>query len=131
MADKQEKKKVDEEWKKKAKEEAEKADQEAITPEAASEAVADTQAAAAEGAPHFEPSFQMLVTNFAMEALISMGAMENPSTKKTEVNLDHAKYAIDMLQIIAEKTKGNLTDQEKKAIEGTLYDLRMRYLQTG
>jgi len=75
-----------------------------------------------------EPSFQLMVTNLAIQALIAMGEIANPLTRKQERNLDQAKHTVDLLGILEEKTKGNLTDEEKRHLDGTLYDLRTRYL---
>ena len=75
-----------------------------------------------------EPSFELMVTNLAIQALIAMGAIANPVTRKQERNLDQAKHTIDLLGIVEQKTKGNLTDEERRHLDGTLYDLRTRYL---
>jgi hypothetical protein len=55
--------------------------------------------------------------------------VENPFSKTKEQNLDQAKFTIDTLQIIKDKTSGNLTDGETKLLETALYDLRMRYVE--
>lgn len=76
-----------------------------------------------------EPSFTMFISSLATQTLIHLGDIDNPISKKNEKNLDQAKYMIDILQIINDKTKGNLTDEEKRYMDTLLYDLRMRYLQ--
>ena len=54
--------------------------------------------------------------------------MAHPVTKKREKNLEEAKYTIDLLEMIEEKTKGNLTPEEKRYLDQILYDLRMRFV---
>jgi hypothetical protein len=75
-----------------------------------------------------EANFILFVSGFATQALIALGQFENPMTKKRETNLDQARYTIDTLKMIQEKTKGNLTPEEEKYLEGVLYDLRMSYV---
>ena len=72
--------------------------------------------------------FLAFLSSIAGKALINMGQVANPITKKREVDLQEAKYAIDLLQILKEKTKGNLTEDEQKNLDGLLYDLRTRFV---
>jgi hypothetical protein len=65
-----------------------------------------------------------------MQAMIAMGGLENPITKKKEKNYGQARFLIDTLGIIQEKTKGNLTDEEAKVLEEYLFNLRMMYIKT-
>ncbi|KPJ62509.1 MAG: hypothetical protein AMS15_03645 [Planctomycetes bacterium DG_23] len=76
-----------------------------------------------------QANFALFLSGLATEALIYLGEVENPLTKKKEKNLQRAKYSIDLLNIIEEKTKGNLSDQEKALLEQLLYDLRMRFVK--
>ena len=73
-------------------------------------------------------SLAMLVTNFATQALVSLGRIPDPTGEQRPVDLEMARYAIDMLGILAEKTKGNLEEAEMQLINTTLHDLRMTYL---
>jgi hypothetical protein len=50
-------------------------------------------------------------------------------TNQIEKNLSNAKQTIDLLGMLREKTKGNLTPDEEKLFENLLYDLRMRYVR--
>ena len=72
--------------------------------------------------------FHLLVINFQLTAMIHLGKVVNPVTKKAERDLDEAKSAIDMLAMIAEKTKGNLTPEEDRLLQQTLTDLRLNYI---
>ncbi len=76
-----------------------------------------------------KPEFSTLVGLFSTQAMVSLGLMGHPEDGKTEVQLPLARHFIDMLGVLDEKTKGNLTDAEAKLLERTLHDLRMVYLE--
>ncbi|PIR65618.1 MAG: DUF1844 domain-containing protein [Candidatus Omnitrophica bacterium CG12_big_fil_rev_8_21_14_0_65_43_15] len=76
----------------------------------------------------FKMSFPVFVSSLGMQALAALGEMENPLTKKKELDLEQAKYMIEIIEILQEKTKGNLTSEESQMIEGLLYQLRMLYV---
>ena len=73
-------------------------------------------------------SFEMLLTTFATEAMISLGLIPHPLSGKQEVARDQAKYFIDTLDMLKQKTAGNLTPDEDKALEGLVHQLRMAYV---
>jgi hypothetical protein len=79
-----------------------------------------------EGMP--EARFDLFVTGLAVDALIALGDMAHPATRKTQVNLEHARYLIDLLGMLEEKTRNNLTTDEDRLMKDTLYQLRMRYM---
>ena len=70
-----------------------------------------------------------LVRLLATQALMYLGAFPDPQTGKAVVALDIAKLNIDLLGVLEEKTRGNLSDDEKKMIEGTLHELRLQYVE--
>lgn len=72
--------------------------------------------------------FKALILNFQVSSMIGMGKIVNPVTQKAERNLNEAKIAIDMLNMMANKTKGNLTDEENRMLQQTLTDLRLNYI---
>ena len=74
-------------------------------------------------------SFQLFISSLATQPLINLGEMEDPLNKKRGQALDQAKFTIDTLQIIKDKTVGNLTDDEAKYLDILIYDLRMRYVE--
>jgi len=76
-----------------------------------------------------EELFFHLVYMFETAALQQMGKLANPVTRKIEKNLEQAKYSIDILEVIQEKTKGNLNEGESKFLEHVLFELRMNYLE--
>lgn len=75
-----------------------------------------------------EASFILFISSLATQALIALGEIENPITGKKERNLAQAKFTIETLKVIEEKTRGNLTPEEKRYLEGVLYDLRMSFV---
>lgn len=82
--------------------------------------------------PFAQPNFSLFISSLSMQALIFLGEIENPLTHKTEKNLDQARYIIDTIAMLKEKTKGNLDAQESNVIDNILYELRMKYTsQTG
>jgi len=76
-----------------------------------------------------KPDFVSVIYFFATIALQHLGVIKNPLTDKVEKNLDLAKYTIDTLNIIKEKTKGNLTKVEESLISSTLSDLKFTYVK--
>ncbi|MBU1727041.1 MAG: DUF1844 domain-containing protein [Candidatus Omnitrophica bacterium] len=74
------------------------------------------------------PDFNFFITTLALQAAIALGQMPNPSTNKTEEDLTQAKFLIDTIGMLQEKTKGNLTKEEETLVENLLYELRMQYV---
>jgi len=75
-----------------------------------------------------EANFVLFISGLATQALLQLGEAKHPVTNADETNLTHAKYTIDSLKILEEKTKGNLSDEEAKYFTNLIYDLRGRYL---
>ena len=69
-----------------------------------------------------------LVGSFEMAAMQGMGKITNPVTNKMEKNLEQAHFAIDVLDMIKEKMKGNLTEYESKYVENTAAQLKLNYI---
>ncbi len=81
------------------------------------------------GAGQLPPAnFNTLVSTLATQALLAMGAIPDPRTGQRTAILDLARHHIDMLTVIEEKTKGNLTEEEAGSLAGTLYELRSHYV---
>ncbi len=95
------------------------------------------EAAAPEAPPTDEAKlggidFSTLVHSFAISALYHMGAA--PPTPEApeappEINLPVARQNIDILEILEQKTRGNLSDEESQLLEGVLYEVRMRFVE--
>ena len=75
-----------------------------------------------------EALFTQLVLSFQAATWQQMGKVQSIMTGKIERNLVMAKHSIDMLAMLEEKTKGNLTEDESKYLKHVLYELRMNYL---
>lgn len=73
--------------------------------------------------------FNFFVTTMGLQASIFLGVLENPVTKKKGEDLTQAKFIIDTLEMIKEKTSGNLTQEENNLLENVLYELRMQYVE--
>ncbi len=65
---------------------------------------------------------------FAVQTLVHLGKMSNPMTGETSVDMANAKYSIDILGILQEKTNGNLSEEEDEYLANLLRDLRMEYV---
>ncbi len=72
--------------------------------------------------------FTQLLSVFYSSAMMALGKLKNPSTDKIERNLEQAKISIDILELIKDKTKNNLTDSQKRMVEGLLTDLRLNFV---
>ena len=87
------------------------------------------QDTSAQQGPLPEIDFTNFVLSLSTSALIQLGEIQDPFTQKSEKNLPLAKQTIDLIGMLKEKTKGNLSPEEEKVIEYVLYDLRMRYVK--
>ena len=76
-----------------------------------------------------EINFINLLFSLSTSALIQLGEIQDPITQQLAKNLPLAKQTIDLIGMLKEKTKGNLTSDEEKVLESLLYDLRMRYVK--
>ncbi len=74
------------------------------------------------------PRFLDLVQSLQMGAMVGLGLLQGPDGKRPPVDLPGAKDAIDLLGILQEKTKGNLTKEEEEVLREGLYHLRMGYM---
>ena len=79
----------------------------------------------------FDPAgLYALVTGLGAQAKILMGLMENPLTRQTEApNLQKARVVVSTLEMLQEKTRGNLDEQEEAYLRAILTDLRMRWVE--
>lgn len=114
---------IDEGWKEEAKRTKEelKKEEEAAESEQAEEKQ--------ERGPLPKADFVGLVSMFATQTFYALGLITTSESDKREPDLEIAKFNIDMLGIIEEKTKGNLTDDEEKMLADTLSQLRMIFVQ--
>jgi Domain of unknown function (DUF1844) len=73
-------------------------------------------------------NFDRLVQSLYMTAAVQMGAGTAPN-EQPRIDILGARQSIDMLSVLDEKTKGNLTEQEKRLLQNALFDLRMSFLE--
>ena len=73
--------------------------------------------------------FATFVVSLSHSALMNLGEAEHPETSSVEVNLPLAKQTIDLLGLLEEKTKGNLSGDEERLLSQVLFDLRMRFVE--
>ena len=75
-----------------------------------------------------EMPFERVIQSLYMQALLQLGGAAEPG-QQPRVDLLGARQTIDMLSIVAEKTKGNLTDTESKLVQTALFEVRMGFLE--
>ncbi len=71
--------------------------------------------------------FSTFILSLSSSVLISLGVLEHPVTKSREKDTAAAKQTIDLIALLKEKTKGNLTEEEAKLIEDLLTELQLQY----
>jgi hypothetical protein len=76
-------------------------------------------------------SLELLLTTLATEALVALGQIPHPVTGELHAHRNQAQYLIDTIDVLCQKTKGNLTPDEEHMIESVLHQLRMVFLETG
>ena len=76
-----------------------------------------------------EITFASLLVSLSSTAFVSLGSVPDPESGKTEKNLSLAKQTIDLLVMLREKTRNNLTLEEENLFDHLLYDLRMAYVR--
>ncbi len=89
----------------------------------------ESESAAEEQAQFPEVNFSTFVFSLSSSAILHFGEIPDPTSGKKKKNLPMAKQTIDILGMLEEKTKGNLTDDESDFLKNILYDLRMRYVR--
>ena len=108
------KKKVDESWKDNVKKEKENAESAVNEPKA-----------------DIAPSFSSLVTTLGMQAFLALGEFQNSEKVATPPTLDlpQAKSLIELLQVLSDKTQGNLTQEESATLAEILYGLKVKFVE--
>ncbi|MBK8915330.1 MAG: DUF1844 domain-containing protein [Phycisphaerales bacterium] len=115
MSDEQRKIIVDDDWKAQAQREKEQLAQQTAE-----------RSTARRGAVN--PGFVEIVNLLFMQAAAAMGMLVGPGGERMEPNLEAAKLFIDLIQVLEEKTRGNLAAEEKSILDESLYRLRMSYV---
>lgn len=105
-------KKVDESWK--------------ISVEKERRAPGPTQETAGAAA---HSDFLGFISTLAMQVMIGLGEVAHPQTGQPEPDLAQARYLIDIIQLLSEKTKGNLSKEEEREMQTLLYELRVKFVK--
>ncbi|MCG8449017.1 MAG: DUF1844 domain-containing protein [Pirellulales bacterium] len=109
---------IDEDWKSQI-----EAEKEALQKDA------ETTATKGPAAGQMPPaSLELLISTLATEAMVALGQFPHPETQQPSINPEHARYAIDMLEILQAKTKGNLEPGEDRLLTDLLHQLRMLFV---
>jgi len=120
---------VDEDWKTRVAAEKESFERQARSDSRPAEQPAVEGSGDAASRPAMPPaSFEMLVTTLVTEAMIGLGQLPHPISQQLHRDVEQARYAIDMLEVLAEKTQGNLTAVEERYLRDTLHQLRMAFV---
>jgi hypothetical protein len=77
---------------------------------------------------NFEASFSVLTMSIASSAAMALGLAPNPQSNEIQKDKNMAKFNIDLLLMLKEKTKGNLSSDEARFIESVIADLQMKFL---
>ncbi len=93
---------------------------------AAEQAYSQTTGGQPRGLP--EATFLSLINMLAVEAAMHLGLIEAPGEASPGIDLEAARHMIDMLGVLEQKTKGNLSPEEETLLENILADLRMQYV---
>ena len=100
---------------------------EEVPPSAASGGAREAARPVSEAAPVMD--FHTFVLSLGSSALLHLGELERPGAVGPEKDLPMAKHTIDILSMLQDKTRGNLTPEEQKLIESLVYDLKLRYVE--
>jgi len=73
--------------------------------------------------------FATFILSINSSALVQLGLIEDPATGEKTKNMALAKQTIDLMAMLEEKTRGNLTSDEENILKGILYELRMLYVK--
>ncbi|UCD86402.1 MAG: DUF1844 domain-containing protein [Desulfobacterales bacterium] len=76
-----------------------------------------------------EVNFSTFIFSLSSSALLHFGEIQDPTTGAKKKNLPMAKHTIDILAMLEEKTRGNLSPDEEQLVQNILYDLRLRYVK--
>ena len=98
------------------------------TQQAAPSQAAPSQDAPVQEAPALPVTFASFVISLGSSSMMLMGEQLDPRQEAMPVNLPQAKEIIDLLSVLEEKTKGNLTSEEQTVLQDMLYALRMKYV---
>lgn len=82
-----------------------------------------------QGAGEFKMDFSAFILSLNASSLIHLGEIPDPQIRERSVNISAAKHTIEILEIIKDKTVGNLDESEDKLLDDILYNLRLKFVQ--
>jgi hypothetical protein len=93
--------------------------------------LAEQEAAQADapGGPLGKPTFRNLLDMLVMQAMVGLGGMRAPNGEIIPPDLEAGRYYIDLLSVLEEKSKGNLSPEEQRVMSAVMHDLRSAYVQ--
>jgi hypothetical protein len=118
---------VDEDWKSQVQAEKEEAAKSKPAPSPESGAAAPQDAG---DVPMPPASLELLLTMLTTEALVALGQVPHPLTGQAQTHRNQAKYLIDLIEVLRDKTQGNLTPGEQQLIDSLLHQLRLAYVES-
>jgi hypothetical protein len=129
---------IDEDWKSQVQAEKEQAAKgrsarETVADDAASVAATPEAQAATRGPgdpPMPAASFELLLTTLATEALVALGQVPHPATGQAHAQPNQAQFLIDTIDVLKQKTQGNLSPGEEQLLDSMLHQLRMLFIET-
>lgn len=89
----------------------------------------ETESTPASNMPLPGGDFRLFLAKLQIQALFALGIIENPITKKTDMNLPHAQTLIDDLLMLREKTQGNLEQDEAAQLNKIISDLQWQFVE--
>jgi hypothetical protein len=120
---------IDEDWKSRVEAEKEAANAPSAPAKASDATPADrAEPQDADDFPMPPASLEMLISTLVTEAMMALGQIPHPATGKAEYRPNQAKYLIDTIAVLSEKTKGNVTAEEEQAFINLLHQLRMAFV---
>lgn len=123
---------VDSDWKAQAQAEREAlalAEAERAAKQAAKPGTVGAAGAAAHPGEFAPPDIRSLIDMLAMQAVMYMGGMADKASGKAVFDPDYSRHMIDLLGVLEEKTRGNITPEEDQDLKMVLNELRMRYVE--
>jgi len=72
--------------------------------------------------------FPSYILSYYTQGIVFLGEVPNPYTNKKEEDVEAARHIIDLLSMLEQKTKGNLSGEEQQLLESVLYELRMKFM---
>jgi hypothetical protein len=84
-----------------------------------------------QGGAELSADFGSIVQAFGLQALLACGKIVNPLTNQADKDLNLARYHIGILEVLRDKTKGNLDEGETHLLEQVLHEVRLAFLESG